>query len=427
VMVSGFGTDESTQWTFPESLKEELLAEVGADYNLTVNYHHEIYDDPHRFLDDLEASFDRRIRAAETVCRRERWDLFFFVTSETDWLLHRCWADLDETHPRYDPSRSPAVAERARRFWGRVDAAVPRLLEAFGDDGSLLVCSDHGFGPNLRTIKINLLLERAGLLHRREKSERRGAALRRIGTEAARRAGEASARVGGPLGRALSRVRRRARRYLPRDESAFLASVVDLERTDDFDPGHTVPFAGLYVAPRIERGGAAYEDALARTEAALAAIGASAGVAFETRRSWLDAEGRVATLPDLLVSADDWACTFTKADFSGDPLVPGPLSPRHTGSHRMRGVYLASGPAFRSSDGAEADILDIAPTVLALFGLAAPPDRRGRVLEEILAIWPDVRDVAKLGSRAEGGGEGETSLDEDEDVRERLRGLGYIE
>jgi hypothetical protein len=252
-------------------------------------------------------------------------------------------------------------------------------------------------------------------------------ALRRLGAEAARKTGEASARVGGPLGRALSRVRRRARRYLPRDESAFLesaflASVVDLERTEVFDPGHTVPFAGLYVAPRIERGSGEYLTALARAEEALAEFGE--GVAFETWRSWLDAGGRTEALPDLLVSADDWACTFTKADFSGDPLVPGPLSSRHTGSHRLHGVYLASGPAFRSTDGAEADILDVAPTVLALFELAAPEDRRGRVLEDLFVTAPRVRGVARLGSRVE---EERAPDDEEANVRERLRGLGYIE
>src|SRR5262249_49327003 len=152
VMVSGFGTDESTQWTHPPELKGELLAAVGSDYNLAINYHHEVYTDPHRFLDDLEASLERRLRAAEYVCRREPWDRFAFGLSETDWLLHRCWADIDPSHPRHDAARSPAVAERVMRVWTRVDAAIPRLLDALGDGASVLVCSDHGFGPNTRTL-----------------------------------------------------------------------------------------------------------------------------------------------------------------------------------------------------------------------------------------------------------------------------------
>jgi predicted AlkP superfamily phosphohydrolase/phosphomutase len=425
VMVSGFGTDESTQWTYPTDLKADLLAAVGRDYNLTVNYHHDVYDDAHLFLDDLERSLDRRLAAADLVCRREPWDLFCFILSETDWLLHRCWADLDEGHPAHDPRRSPAVAERVRHFWGRVDAAVPRLLEAFGPGGSLLVCSDHGFGPNSRTVKVNSLLEREGLLIRRALSRRRGAAVRRAGAEAARRAGSAAARVGGPLGRALGRARRKARRFLPRDDSAYLAGVIDFDRSEIFDPGHTIPFAGLYVAPRHERGGPEYLRALERAEEALAGYAVRSGLAVEVRRAWADAPSRPPTLPDLLVSADDWGCTFSKADFTGEVLVEGPFSPRHTGSHRMRGLYLASGPAFRAPGGGApaAEILDVAPTVLALFGLAPPPDRRGRVLAEILAAPPQATTPT-----ADAAPPADEARPEDEaDVRERLRGLGYIE
>jgi predicted AlkP superfamily phosphohydrolase/phosphomutase len=424
-MVSGFGADESTQWTFPAELKGELLDAVGRDYNLTINYHHEVYDDAHRFLDDLEASLDRRLRAADVVCRREPWDLFMFVLSETDWMLHRCWADLDARHPRHDPARSPAVAERVHGVWARIDAAIPRLLDALGAGASVLVCSDHGFGPNTRTLKINLLLEREGLLVRRPAASRPGAAIRRAGARAAQRAGAAASRVGGPVGRALSRARRRARRYLPRDESAYLAAVVDFERSLAFDPGHTIPFAGLYVAPRAERGGAEYLEAISRVEEALDRYGRSAGVALVARRAWLEAPDRPETLPDLVVSGDGWACTFLKADFAGEPLTNASFSPRHTGSHRAHGLYLASGPAFAARGaGAEASILDIAPTALALFGLAAPADRRGRVLDVLADAPSELRPPELAGAPAP---DRDRSEEDEADVRERLRGLGYIE
>lgn len=424
VMVSGFGTDESTQWTYPEGLKRELLEATGPDYNLTINYHHEVYDDAHRFLDDLDAALARRLDAAELVCRREPWDLFFVVLSETDWLLHRCWADLDPSHPRYDAERSPAVAERALAVWRRVDAGIARLVDAMGDGASTLVCSDHGFGPNTATIRINLLLEREGLLVRKQLAERPGAVLRRASARAAQRAGAVAARIGGPVGRALGRARRHARRYLPRDESAYLASVVDLDRSVAFDAGHTIPFAGLYVAPRFPRGSAEYVAALDRVEAALDRFGRESGIAIATHRAWLESADRLETLPDLVVAADDWGATFLKADFSGEPFVRASYSSRHTGSHRPLGLYLASGPAFvRHEPGVEASILDVAPTVLAVLGVATPAGRRGRVLDELLATKGERRAAPpEIQHTAEDGAE-----DEEADMRERLRGLGYIE
>jgi len=181
----------------------------------------------------------------------------------------------------------------------------------------------------------------------------------------------------------------------------------------------------LYVAPGAERGSAEYVAALGRVEEALERFGHASGVRFEVRRAWLDAPGRPATLPDLVVSADDWSCTFLKADFDGNPLVEGSFSPRHTGSHRMNGMYLASGPAFAVRPaGEEASILDVAPTVLALFGLAAPADRTGRVLDVAVSPPATLRPAA-LGGRPEG--DATASEDDEADVRERLRGLGYIE
>jgi predicted AlkP superfamily phosphohydrolase/phosphomutase len=423
VMVSGFGTDEATQWTYPEELKRELLEAVGSAYSLTVNYHNEVYADAHRFLDDLEVSLAAKLRAAEVLCRREPWDLFFCVLSETDWLLHRCWADLDPEHPLHDPRRSPAVADRLRTVFATVDAAVPRLVEALGDGASLLVCSDHGFGGNTRTVKLNLLLEREGLLVRRPASERRGASLGRTARRAAERAGVVAARARGPLGKALSIARRRARRLLPRDDSAYLSSVVDYDASVAFDPGHTIPFGGLYVMPRLERGEGSYLEALARVESALVERAERAGVRLEARRMWLDAEGRHETLPDLVVSGDEWATTFVKADFEGEPFLDAPFSPRHTGSHRIDGVLVAAGPAFRAAGALRASAVDVAPTVLALFGLEAPPDRRGRALDELLAGHGPLAPAP----RPELSDAPEATDDDEADVRERLRGLGYIE
>ena len=58
-----------------------------------------------------------------------------------------------------------------------------------------------------------------------------------------------------------------------------------------------------------------------------------------------------------------------------------------------------------------------------MFGLAAPDDRRGHPLESLLADVGALRS-APAPVKAETDG---PTRDEDEDVRERLRGLGYIE
>jgi predicted AlkP superfamily phosphohydrolase/phosphomutase len=48
--------------------------------------------------------------------------------------------------------------------------------------------------------------------------------------------------------------------------------------------------------------------------------------------------------------------------------------------HAQEGIYILHDPAGRRKGQRDADILDIAPTVLDLMGLAVPGRMRGRVL-----------------------------------------------
>jgi hypothetical protein len=112
-------------------------------------------------------------------------------------------------------------------------------------------------------------------------------------------------------------------------------------------------------------------------------------------------------------------------------LDPDPDRPELTGMHDLRGVFIASGPAFRSTgyyDGAT--ILDIAPTVLAVMGLPVAEDVDGRVLEEV--IREDHLERYPLSTVPSyepllGKEKGEIGSTMDESIREQLKSLGYIE
>ncbi|MBD3367947.1 MAG: hypothetical protein GF405_07230 [Candidatus Eisenbacteria bacterium] len=108
-----------------------------------------------------------------------------------------------------------------------------------------------------------------------------------------------------------------------------------------------------------------------------------------------------------------------------------PSKPQLTGMHDLRGVYIASGPAFRNGGLVEGPtILDIAPTALAVMGVPVSEEMEGRVLTEIVrqehlashpvttvpSYGPGVRDERQ---------QIESSMDES--IRDQLRSLGYIE
>jgi predicted AlkP superfamily phosphohydrolase/phosphomutase len=102
-----------------------------------------------------------------------------------------------------------------------------------------------------------------------------------------------------------------------------------------------------------------------------------------------------------------------------------------TGHHdRSRdGIIIAHGPDIMPGEVKDAMIIDVAPTVLNLFGLVAPPDMDGKPLD---ILKPEIRASAMRaidsdGGQAESSGTYEWSDDDEEKVAERLRGLGYLE
>jgi len=72
--------------------------------------------------------------------------------------------------------------------------------------------------------------------------------------------------------------------------------------------------------------------------------------------------------------------------------------------------------------------MDLAPTILYAMGVPIPSDMDGRVLTE--AFDPEFRSSVEVQYSDELSqrptGEGEYSADDEEEIRERLRGLGYV-
>ena len=112
-------------------------------------------------------------------------------------------------------------------------------------------------------------------------------------------------------------------------------------------------------------------------------------------------------------------------------LDPDPGRPELTGMHDLRGVFIASGPAFQATGYYEgATVLDIAPTALAVMGLPVAEDMDGRALEEIIrADHLAAHPVSTVPSYEPilGRERGVIGSAMDDSIKEQLRSLGYIE
>ncbi len=100
------------------------------------------------------------------------------------------------------------------------------------------------------------------------------------------------------------------------------------------------------------------------------------------------------------------------------------------GVHDPEGVIILKGPGVRQGERIRASVMDAAPTLLALLGLPIGQDMDGRVITEAirpeyLAVHP-VSTVETYSDEATAQRIGRATGEREDEVRDRLRGLGYL-
>ena len=103
------------------------------------------------------------------------------------------------------------------------------------------------------------------------------------------------------------------------------------------------------------------------------------------RREELYWGDKVGLLPDIIFTINDWDCVIIKDYEENDIYIDAPYSPRHTGSHRLDGIFIAWGKDFKKGIWTDKlSVLDVAPTILYMFGAPIPSNIDGRALRELL-------------------------------------------
>ena len=144
--------------------------------------------------------------------------------------------------------------------------------------------------------------------------------------------------------------------------------------------------------------------------------------------------GGIETAPDLLAVSRGYRYEILTNFVLSGPL-PAALErtvftpPHRQGLHRQEGVFCAAGPGIKTGYQVSGlRIEDVAPTALHLLGQPVPGHMDGRVATqimepEVLRRCPPQRHEVETEERDE---RGRYSDDEEAQVKQTLRGLGYI-
>ena len=425
-MISGMDAPdlESVNAAYPPGLIQSLRA-AGIEYILDVpNLKETQRRDPYRLPAMVRAMVEARTRTCLHFMDQHAWDAMMAVYVATDRMQHVFWGARDDLA---DPTWSPL-----RELYVLLDAHLNRLIERAGENTTVLIISDHGFGRNSPDkLQLNPLFEQLGWLKHRP----------------------VNASVQGQL---LKNFLAYGRRYLPPHLQSYLAAryprwhqrALSQRHLGNLDWGHTLIFhpGGESVFVNLEGRGPhgivsldQYNSVCEKARALILQVTdpvSGKPLAKQVyRRNEVYHGDFVDRAPDLVIEWDARSAPHgMRWDGGAEPLIipPRPANRNSwSGTHRSEGIFIAQGPHIRRN--AQIDRVlqyDIAPTLLYLQGIPVPSDLDGRVLTELFEpAYLQEHPISNAGpvDVTATAATGELSEQDAALIETRLRDLGYIE
>jgi len=351
----------------------------------------------------------QRCELALDLMAREPWDLFMVQNQCLDYIQHAYYHLLDRDAAEFDPAGHSDVL----RFYRAMDENVGRLLEAAPPGSDVVVLSDHGFKLQHRLVHLapwlraeGYLVEEIGTRQRLMQLARRADALKLRRHLAHRLLRDKKARFGAAATTALGRINWACSRAFVVIGSVFGCIYINRDLVGNVDAlvseladrllALTDPQTGQRVVTRVLRGQDVYHGPYTPNGPDLIAE---------------PAEDYTFGAPSLVAHRSPFA------DIDFELEIPG--------GHHPDGILIWAGAGVRPRGDLRADLMDIAPTILARLGVPVPDHVDGQVLASLFSPpLPTTFRPWEPGGEAAAGGT--YSTEDEEALRERLAGLGYL-
>jgi predicted AlkP superfamily phosphohydrolase/phosphomutase len=408
------GGETPENFTWPAPLAAKIAGEVGR-YEIDIQVDYDEDWKSTAILERLSANLALKRRALHLLLEDSSdVTLLFAVLEAPDRLMHCHYKYIDPRCEHFSQPAAEPIRARVWEFFDEMDDVIADLLSWAGPTGFIVSMSDHGFGPKDKVVNVNLLLREWGLL-----------SVGGVGAVGS------SARLRSAARRAKSVVPRKVWR---RAKGAAHAAV-DWSHTRAFSSPN--PQQGIYVnlegrEPHGIVAPADYEhvrDEIIERFAALTDPDDGRPVLDRMYRREEVAHGPEAALgPDLYPVCRDYTYELSDGLYSPSAFSDYRRLPR--GFHHSDGIFGIAGPGIAPRAGLRARVYDITPTALYLAGLKLP-ELDGRVLaealpREMLDGRPPQIETMDLPRAGEGAKAAPYSAEEEAQIEESLRNLGYL-
>ncbi len=458
-MVSGFPMPTDTRnYTYPPELATELESH---GWNLSdIALQSPSLDERDAFIDSLYRRQEERTQATLYLMEKYEWDVFMVHMFETDRLQHLVMNQWTRWTTQHANETDQHFAEALEKFFQAMDEVLKRIwrwLDEIAPGSTLIVMSDHGFGPVDKAVHPYNLLREAGLLRLKPTPGvgfKRALArvgftplnafnwmpqgLRRQLTNDSDVAIVDSEAKSGKAGGLLPSIAKAARRSANNAILSF--KDVDWERTRAYCLGNSgMIHISVNLKGRELHGIVPPEDYEKTREEIIKVL-----------QAWRDPEDGQRIITDIYRREEIYSGPYLEeaADilavmrgesnyyaFSGPLFLSNrsvdPYYFRDQADHRRNGILLIKDdrvPANQHID--QAQIMDLAPTVLYMLGLAVPADMEGHVLIDCFkADWLSRHQPCLMAAVSNGQSDeaAEFTAEEEASMLQQLRDLGYVE
>ena len=417
--VSGMLTPEGggqtpENFTYPESLRDELIR-VSGSYEIDIDVNYDEDWKSTEIIERLSRNLDKKRKALRHLLERQGdLPMLFAVLEAPDRLMHVHYKYIDPRQEHYNRPEAKPIRERAWAFFDEMDEMIGDLLQWAGSDSYVITMSDHGFGPKDKSVNVNVALREWGLLS--------------VGG-----AGAVTKSAG------MRKLARKAKKALPKSvwqkAKGAAQSSIDWSKTKAFSA--PIPQQGIYInlegrEPNGSVPQSQYEsvrnEVIERFSALVDPDDGKPVVDKILKREDVLHGDQAVHAPDLFPVCR--AYSYELSDGLYSPAILDDYRSLPRGFHHMDGIFGIAGPGVYPGNGAEAHLYDIAPTALYLAGCKLP-EMDGRVLEELLSpemlsTRPVEIEAMDLPNAGEGAEAAAYSAEEEAQIEESLRNLGYL-
>ncbi len=156
-MVSGFPTPPGKTWAEPEELMKRLDRSLGGyEIDVPLTKPSEMRGGEKAYLAQVKRLHLKSVEGAKLLIQWYHPDILVMTLQGIDMVQHDFWRYMGKTDSPYQSV--------VRDWYVRLDSAVGELTNLVGPQATILVCSDHGSLPVSTSFHVNEYLRSNGIL-----------------------------------------------------------------------------------------------------------------------------------------------------------------------------------------------------------------------------------------------------------------------